>query len=153
MVIVSVIFIIFLGYQYYENFYLKWIKVAIVYSDPYREDEIKTILSIEKENINKIAVLQIGIFETADLLNQIKNESVLKKIIWIGSDAIPSKLTESYFQNNTRCFNNILYYAPLVAPHYSIEYYNIVKEYEKYVTDELDFIQCARYDAYVLIFI
>jgi ABC-type branched-subunit amino acid transport system substrate-binding protein len=107
--------------------------------------ETDPVLKLEK--INKTAVVQIGVFETYELIKDIKDDSVLRKLVWVGSDAIPSKLIEGATGNNSNVFNNINFYAPLISPSYSNEYFKIDKEYNSLIGEELDFEQSARYDS------
>jgi hypothetical protein len=87
---------------------------------------------------NKIAIILIGIMETKEIINKLYNYPTLRQILWLRSEAIPSKLLSSYFQENvTEIFSDIKLLSPSIAPSYSKNYYKINRIYYKRIGEKL----------------
>jgi ABC-type branched-subunit amino acid transport system substrate-binding protein len=117
------------------------------FSNVIKKLEIKINSEIDIIDRNKYAIVQIGIFETPSLLNQISKNSIIRNVTWVGSDALTSNLVLPYFQNLTNCFNDLTLYSVSIVSSNSSNFLEIEKEYNNYISGELDFVQSARYDA------
>ena len=81
---------------------------------------------------DEIAIVNIGIFDTVDLIKKIETNSTLSNLYWFGSDAIPSKFLYDLFEEDVpKVFSNVKLFCPSQAPAYSEKYTKVNERYKQ----------------------
>jgi len=113
------------------------------------------IYNISNSNVcmENISIINIGIFDTIEMIQKLDNDSPANNIMWIGSDALVSKsVIESDKENIISMFSKIPVICVSQTPINSIKYNLINEKYYKKIGCNIDFIQAARYDACYILF-
>jgi len=119
-------------------------------STDYTINQIESCISNFRKNFNEsqIAIVNIGIFDTIDIITKLNNTSLATNVLWIGSDALMSKMIlQEYETTINMIFSKVSLICVAQTPIKSDQYIKINNQFKKIFDSDMDFIQCARYDA------